>query len=148
MKALLFERQGQISRSEYLHIGGLALMVLSPFSQALTSLLLSFAMMGLVYPYYCLYGKRLESLSYSRWWFVPLLVMFYVSLMLFGYLSGQVSGLYLSETIQSYAKDDLTRVLVFQIPSIITLYFGTVVLDLFLGFLKPATEHNALPDYA
>jgi len=49
MKALLFERQGQISRSEYftgcivllisqylLHIGGLALMVLSPFSQALT----------------------------------------------------------------------------------------------------------------
>lgn len=42
-------------------------MVLSPFSQALTSLLLSFAMMGLVYPYYCLYGKRLESLSYSRW---------------------------------------------------------------------------------
>jgi len=104
MKALLFDTQGSISRAEYftgcivlliaqycLHMGGLALMVLSLLPQAVSSLILSFAMMLLAYPYFCLYGKRLESLSYSRWWFAPILVVFYASLMVFGYLSGEVS---------------------------------------------------------
>lgn len=93
---------------------------------------------ALIYPYYCLYGKQLDALKISRLWFLPIAIVFMLSVVPMYTLGATV----FASVIKVAAEAGLRDVYIFAsmvlgfIPLLLITYSGSITSSLILGFWK------------
>lgn len=91
---------------------------------------------ALIYPYYCLYGKQLDALKISRLWFLPITIVFMLSIVPMYTLGIMVFASVIKVAAEAGLRDAYIYACMILgfIPLLVIAYSGSITSSLILGF--------------